>query len=142
MNNRLRNPRKLVHKGSYQKNSKAHDNDRLSKSRVCFAIRTTVPVPVLLQRSLMHSNSARFSQTIIHSALFKGLKEKRPDPSRVFSSIYNEKQLKIATYSDCQKNVPFAEGFFATTAYTAILFRIDSERIYDKRYNFHARFSN
>ena len=50
-------------------------------SRVCFAIRTTVPVPVFLQRSLNHSNSARFSQTIIHSALFKGLNEKRPDPS-------------------------------------------------------------
>jgi hypothetical protein len=70
MNNRLRNPRKLVHKGSYQKNSKAYDNNRLSKGRVCFAIRTTVPVAVLLQRSLIHSNSARFSQTIIHSALF------------------------------------------------------------------------
>jgi hypothetical protein len=24
-------------------------------------------------------------------------------------------------YSDCQKNVPIAEGFFATTAYAAIL---------------------
>jgi hypothetical protein len=24
-------------------------------------------------------------------------------------------------YSGCQKNVPFAEGFFATTAYAAIL---------------------
>jgi hypothetical protein len=24
-------------------------------------------------------------------------------------------------YSDCQKNVPLAEGFFATTAYAAIL---------------------
>ena len=76
-----KDPRKLVHKGSYQKNSKAHDNIRLSKSRVCFAIRTTVPVPVLLQRSLMHSNSARFSQTIIHSAPFKDLNEKLPDPS-------------------------------------------------------------
>jgi hypothetical protein len=29
--------------------------------------------------------------------------------------------LSKALYSDCQKNVPFAEGFFATTAYTAIL---------------------
>jgi hypothetical protein len=26
-----------------------------------------------------------------------------------------------AFYSDCQKNVPFAEGFFATSAYAAIL---------------------
>jgi hypothetical protein len=24
-------------------------------------------------------------------------------------------------YSDCQKNVPFAKGFFATAAYAAIL---------------------
>ena len=56
------------------------DNNRLSKSGGCFAIRTTVPVPVLLQRSLIHSNSARFSQRIIHSALFKDLNEKRPDP--------------------------------------------------------------
>jgi hypothetical protein len=28
------------------------------------------PVPVLLQRSLMHSGSARFSRAIIHSAPF------------------------------------------------------------------------
>jgi hypothetical protein len=80
MNNRLRNARKLVHKGSTQKNSNAFDNNRLSKSGGFFAIRTTVPVPVLLQRSLIHSNSARFSQRIIHSALFKDLNEKRPDP--------------------------------------------------------------
>jgi hypothetical protein len=78
MNDRLRNPRKLVQKGSYQKNSKAYDKNRLSKSGVCFAIRTTVPVPVLLQGSLMHSNRARFSQTIIHSAPFKDLNEKLP----------------------------------------------------------------
>jgi hypothetical protein len=32
----------------------------------------------------------------------------------------NELKLKMI-YSDCQKNVPFAEGFFATTAYAAIL---------------------
>ena len=27
----------------------------------------------------------------------------------------------LITYSGCQKKVPFAEGFFATTAYAAIL---------------------
>jgi hypothetical protein len=27
----------------------------------------------------------------------------------------------LTRYSDCQKNVPFAEGFFVTTAYAAIL---------------------
>jgi hypothetical protein len=36
--------------------------------------------PVLLQRSLMHSDSVRFSQTIIHSALCKDLNEKLPEP--------------------------------------------------------------
>ena len=29
----------------------------------------------------MHSDSARFSQTIIHSALYEDLNEKLPDPS-------------------------------------------------------------
>jgi len=29
----------------------------------------------------MHSDSAQFSQTIIHSAICKGLNEKLPDPS-------------------------------------------------------------
>jgi hypothetical protein len=33
MNNRLQNPRKLVHKGSYQKNSKGYDNNKLLEFR-------------------------------------------------------------------------------------------------------------
>jgi hypothetical protein len=73
MNNRPQNPRKLVHKGSYQKNSKGYDDNKLFENQVCFAITGTTPVPVLLQRSLMHSGSARFLQTIIHSALWKGI---------------------------------------------------------------------
>jgi hypothetical protein len=81
MNNRPRNPRKLVHKGSYQKNSKGYDNNKLLENQVYFAITGTAPVPVLLQRPLMHSNSARFSQTIIHSALCKALDKKLPDAS-------------------------------------------------------------
>jgi hypothetical protein len=31
----------------------------------------------------------------------------------------NTQQIRF--YSDCLKNVPFAEGFFATSAYAAIL---------------------
>jgi hypothetical protein len=31
------------------------------------------------------------------------------------------KKAAVFLYSDCQKNVPFAEGFFATSAYAAIL---------------------
>ena len=50
---------------------------------VCFTIDNTVPTPVLLQRSLMHSGSARFSQTIIHSALCKDLMKKLTGPSCV-----------------------------------------------------------
>jgi hypothetical protein len=30
-------------------------------------------------------------------------------------------QKRDSLYSDCQKNIPFAEGFFATSAYAAIL---------------------
>jgi hypothetical protein len=30
-------------------------------------------------------------------------------------------EQNLILYSDCQKNVPFAEGFFATSAYAAIL---------------------
>jgi hypothetical protein len=81
MNNRPQNPRKLVHKGSYQKNSKGYDNNKLFENQVCFAITSTAPVPVLLQRSLMHSDSARSSRTIIHSALCKDLNEKLPATS-------------------------------------------------------------
>ena len=46
---------------------------------------STASVAVLLQRSLMPSNSARFSQLIIHSALFMDLKEKLSDPSNTCS---------------------------------------------------------
>ena len=48
------------------------------------AVGSTPPIPVLLQRSLTYSDSARVSQTIIHSALNKDLNEKLPDPSTIY----------------------------------------------------------
>ena len=49
-------------------------------------------VPALLQQSLMHSDSARSSQTIIHPAHCKDLNEKLPECS---SDIEVEKLLKV-----------------------------------------------
>jgi hypothetical protein len=65
-------------------------------------MRSTSPIPVLLQRSLIHSDSARLPRTIIHSAFCKDLNEKILAPSLILDY---RKMAQNAIYSG-----PFSEG--------------------------------
>jgi hypothetical protein len=58
----------------------------LGQNFIRFAVGNIWPIPVLWQRSLIHSDNARLSQTIIHSALNTVLNGKRPDCSINYSA--------------------------------------------------------
>jgi hypothetical protein len=81
MNNCLRSRANSCIRARCKRTAKGYDNNTLSKNWVCLAIYLTGAIPVLLQQSLMHSGSARSSQTIIYPARYNGLKVKLPDLS-------------------------------------------------------------
>ena len=56
------------------------------------------PIPVLLQRSLIHSGSARFSRTTIHYAFCRDLNEKHPDPSTIWGCFALRLGLRMGIY--------------------------------------------
>jgi hypothetical protein len=81
MHNRLQTRANSSIRARSKRTAQGYYDHRLNSELVRTAIGNRLPVPVLSQRSLIDSDSARILQTIIHSACRKALKAKLPDPS-------------------------------------------------------------